>query len=99
MPQVYDAPTGYRDAQLLVATSVANLREQTPPSFAGASAGTQTYAIAIVLGGASAFAANAAVYAWDATSAAADNNSTVIRPNNAQVGGNPGRWRMLGGTL
>lgn len=89
----------YQEQKLLVVTSLANLRQQLPPSFTGAVAATQQYPIALALGGASPFAGGAAFYAWDSESALADNNSTVIAPSNAQVGGNPGRWRMLGATL
>ena len=101
MPQVYSNPTSFKCADPYFCESIAQLRQQTPPTYVGNAlfTGQNTYPIAIVGGGASPFAGNAAVYAWDATSALADNNSTVIRPDNAQVGGNPGRWRMLGGTL
>lgn len=96
--QTHTLPT-YQEQKILVAISLANLRQQLPPSFKGATAGDQNYPIALALGGAAPFAGNAAFYVWDAASVAADNNSTVIVPDNAQVGGNPGRWRMLGGTL
>lgn len=92
-------PNTFQEQKVLVVTSLANLREQLPPTFGGATALDQDYPIALALGGASPFAGGAAFYAWDAASALADNNSTVIVPNNAQVGGNPGRWRMLGSTL
>lgn len=99
MPQVYSAPTTFKEAAPYVCESIAQLRQQLPPTFTGATAGPTTYPIVFLLGGATPFGGNAAIYAWDPTSAAADNNSTVIKPDNAQVGGNPGRWRMLGGVL
>lgn len=93
-------PNTFQEQKILVVTSLANLREQLPPTFTGSTVPTeQDYPIALALGGASPFAGGAAFYAWDATSALADNNSTVIKPDSAQVGGNPGRWRMLGSTL
>lgn len=100
--QVYTNPSGYKEAKITVATSLANLREQTAPSHVGNALGstaTQTYSICLVLGSAGTIGTNAAWYVWDATSALADNNSTVIRPNSPQVGGNPGRWLMIGATL
>lgn len=97
--QIYSSPDEYRDASVKVATSLAQLRAQVPPSYAGASAGTQTYSICLVLGSAGTIGTNAAWYVWDATSALADNNSTVIKPTSPQVGGNPGRWVIIGGTL
>lgn len=96
--QTHTLPT-YQEQKLLVVTSLANLRQQAPPSFTGATAGDQDYPIALALGSAAPFTGGAAFYAWDAASALADNNSTVIKPDNAQVGGNPGRWVILGGTL
>lgn len=98
--QTHTLPT-YQEQKLLVVTSLANLRAQLPPTFLGATAtaADQDYPIALALGSAAPFTGGAAFYAWDATSALADNNSTVIKPDNAQVGGNPGRWVILGGTL
>lgn len=96
--QTHTLPT-YQEQKVLVVTSLANLRLQSPPSFTGAVAATQNYPIALALGSATAFGGGAAWYAWDSESALADNNSTVIKPDGAQVGGNPGRWRLLGGTL
>lgn len=99
--QVYDTPT-YFDAKIMVVTSLANLRLQTPPSFVGNNLGStaaQTYSICLVLGSAGTIGTNAAWYVWDATSALADNNSSVIKPASPQVGGNPGRWVIVGGTL
>lgn len=101
MPQIYDTPT-YGEVRMLVATSIANLRAQTAPTAVGnALAGTDkvTYPICLVLGSAGAIGTNAAFYVWDATSALADNNSTVIKPTSPQVGGNPGRWVIIGSTL
>jgi hypothetical protein len=98
--QVRTNPDIYYDARILVVTSLANLRQVPPPSAVGNTLATQQYySIAIVLGSASAFGGNPGIYAWDAQSALADNNSTVIKPDSPQVGGNPGRWRILGGTL
>lgn len=96
--QTYDVPT-YKDARILVATSLANLRLQNAPSFGGATAKDQTYSICLVLGSAGTIGTNAAWYVWDATSALADNNSTVVKPASPQVGGNPGRWVIIGSTL
>lgn len=96
--QTHTLPT-YQEQKLLVVTSLANLRQQLPPSFKGTGAADQNYPIALALGSASPFTGGAAFYAWDAASALADNNSTVIKPDNAQVGGNPGRWVILGSTL
>jgi hypothetical protein len=96
--QTHTLPT-YQEQKVLVVTSLANLRQQLPPSYTGAVPATQNYPIALALGGASPFSGGAAFYAWDSESALADNNSTVIKPDNAQVGGQPGRWRMLGGAL
>jgi len=89
----------YQEQKWLIVTSLANLRAQLPPSFKGATAADQQYPVALALGSAAPFTGGAAIYAWDATSALADNNSTVIKPDNAQVGGNPGRWVILGSTL
>lgn len=97
--QIYESPVQYVDSKIRVATSIAQLRAQVPPSFSGASAGTQTYSIALVVGSAGVIGTNAAFYVWDATSALADNNSTVISPTGWQVGGNPGRWVIIGATL
>lgn len=100
--QVYANPTQYADTKIRVATSFAELRAQTPPSFVGNNLGstaTQTYSICLVLGSAGAIGTNAAFYVWDATSALVDNNSTVIKPSSPQVGGNPGRWVIIGSTL
>lgn len=97
--QTHILPDRFQEQKLLVVTSLANLREQIPPTFTGAIAADQDYPVALALGSATPFGGGAAFYVWDAASALADNNSTVIVPNNAQVGGNPGRWRMLGGTL
>ena len=99
--QVYDTPS-YFDTRIMVVTSLANLRLQTPPSHVGNALGataTQTYSLCLVLGSAGAIGTNAAWYVWDATSALADNNSTVIKPTTPQVGGNPGRWVIIGGTM
>lgn len=97
--QIYTSPDEYRDANIKVATSIAQLRAQPPPSYTGALAGPQTYPIALVLGSAGVIGTNAAWYVWDATSALADNNSSVIRPAGPSVGGNPGRWVIIGATL
>lgn len=100
--QVYVNPDEYRDASVKVATSLAQLRAQVPPSYVGNALGstaTQTYTLCLVLGSAGTIGANAAWYVWDATSALADNNSTVIKPTVPQVGGNPGRWVIIGATL
>lgn len=100
--QIYSNPDEYRDASVKVATSLAQLRAQTPPSFVGNNLGStaaQTYTLCLVLGSAGTIGTNAAWYVWDATSALADNNSTVIKPTSPQVGGNPGRWVIIGGTL
>lgn len=100
--QRFTNPDGWGDTIILTATSLANLRLQTPPSHAGNVLGStvqQNYALCIVLGSAGVIGTGAAWYVWDAASALADNNSTVIKPDSPQVGGNPGRWRMLGGTL
>jgi hypothetical protein len=93
-------PDTHQDTKILVVASLANLREQAPPSAVGNTTTTKTsYPVALALGSVTAFGGNAALYAWDATSALADNNSTVIKPNDYIVGGNPGRWRMVGATL
>lgn len=100
--KVYENPDGYRDATVTVATSLANLRLQTPPSHVGNNLGStapQTYSLCLVLGAAGVIGTNAAWFVWDASSALADNNSTVIKPSGPQVGGNPGRWVIVGGTL
>lgn len=98
--QTHVNPDKYQDQKILVVPSLANLRAQDPPTYVGnTTTSQQTYSVAIVLGSASAFGGNPGIYAWDASSAAADNNSTVIKPDSPQVGGNPGRWRILGGTL
>lgn len=98
--QRFTNPDGYADARITVATSLANLRLQTAPSHVGNALATQqTYSICLVLGAAGTIGTNAAWYVWDATSALADNNSTVIKPSSPQVGGNPGRWVIVGGTL
>ena len=97
--QIYESPVQYMDPAIRVATSIAQLRAQVPPSFSGATAGVQTYSLALVLGSAGTIGTNAAWYVWDATSALADNNSTVISPTGFQVGGNPGRWVIIGATL
>lgn len=95
-------PDKAQEQKVLVVTSLANLRQQEPPTHVGNAlieASDHTYSLALALGSATAFGGGAAWYAWDAASALADNNSTVIKPDAYQVGGNPGRWRMLGGTL
>ncbi len=98
--QVYTNPTEYKDASLKVATSIAELRASQAPSAVGnALATVQTYSICLVLGSAGTIGTNAAFYVWDATSALADNNSTVIKPSTPQVGGNPGRWVIIGSTI
>lgn len=101
MPKVYENPNGWRDAQIMVADTVANLRLQTPPTYVGNTvyAGIPTYPLAFVLGAAAAFDGTTAIYAWDPASGAADNGTTVIAPAGPQVGGNPGRWRRLGAAL
>jgi hypothetical protein len=98
--QTHLNPDRFQDTKVLLCTSLVNLRQQTPPKHVGNTTTTETsHAIALVLGSVTAFGGNAAWYAWDSTSGAADNNSTVIKPDSPQVGGNPGRWRMVGGTL
>lgn len=100
--QRFTNPDGYADAKISVATSLANLRAQPAPSHVGNALGATapvTYSLCLVLGSAGTIGTNAAIYVWDSTSAVADNNSTVIKPDSPQVGGNPGRWRMVGGTL
>jgi hypothetical protein len=95
-------PDSYGDATITVATSLAALRLMTPPSHVGNAAGSTapvTYSICVLLGAAGTIGTNAGIYVWDSTSALADNNSTVIKPASPQVGGNPGRWVLLGGTL
>lgn len=98
----YENPDGWGDTIILTATSLANLRLQTAPSHVGNALGSttqQNYALCLVLGAAGTIGTGAAWYVWDATSALADNNSTVIKPTSPQVGGNPGRWVIVGGTL
>jgi len=98
--QRFTNPDVYGDTIISVATSLAALRQQTAPSHVGNALATQqTYSLCLVLGAAGTIGTNAAWYVWDATSALADNNSTVIKPTSPQVGGNPGRWIMVGGTL
>lgn len=98
--QTHVNPDKYQDQKILVVTSLANLRAQDPPSHVGnTTTSQQYYSIALVLGSVTPFGGAAAFYAWDSQSGAADNNSTVIKPDSPQVGGNPGRWRILGGTL
>jgi hypothetical protein len=100
--QKYLNPDGWSDAVIKVATSLANLRLQTAPSAVGNALGSTapvTYSLCLVLGSAGTIGTNAAWYVWDSTSALADNNSTVIKPASPQVGGNPGRWVIVGSTL
>lgn len=100
--QRYTNPDGYADAQVTVATSLANLRLQVPPSYVGNNLGStapQTYSLCLVLGAAGVIGTGAAWFVWDAASALADNNSTVVKPSSPHVGGNPGRWVIVGGTL
>lgn len=100
--QRFTNPDQYGDTVITVATSLAALRNQTAPSHVGnqlGSTATQTYSICLVLGSAGTIGTNAAWYVWDASSALADNNSTVIKPTSPQVGGNPGRWVIIGATL
>lgn len=100
--QRFTNPDVYADARITVATSLANLRQQPAPSHVGNQLGSTapvTYSICLVLGSAGVIGTNAAWYVWDSASALADNNSTVIKPNSPQVGGNPGRWVIVGGTL
>jgi len=100
--QRYTNPDSYADARITVATSLANLRLQPAPSHVGNALGSTapvTYSICLVLGAAGTIGTNAAWYVWDSTSALADNNSTVVKPSSPQVGGNPGRWVIVGGTL
>lgn len=100
--QKYMNPDGWGDTVVTVATSLANLRLQPAPTAVGNALGSTapvTYSLCLVLGAAGAIGTNAAWYVWDSTSALADNNSTVIKPASPQVGGNPGRWVIVGGTL
>jgi hypothetical protein len=94
-------PDTFADPKIILATTVVNLRAQAAPTAVGNTvfAGSQSYSIAILLGSAAAFDGTAAVYAWDASSALADNGTTVIKPDLPQAGGNPGRWRRLGSNL
>lgn len=99
--KIYENPDEYADTRIKVATSLAQLRAQTAPSNVGNALGStavQTYSICLVLGSAGTIGTNAAWYVWDASSALADNNSTVIKPA-ATIGGNPGRWVIIGATL
>ncbi len=95
MPQVYSSPTLFKEASPYVCESIAQLRQQLPPTFTGATAGPTTYPVVFLLGGATPFGGERKASAHRVC----DNNSTVIKPDNAQVGGNPGRWRMLGTPL
>ncbi len=101
MPQQYTNPDSWVDARIIVATTLANLRLQTPPTYVGNTvfSGTQPYAIAIAIGATTALDGTAAIYAWNASSSSADNGTTVIAPSGPQVGGNPGRWIRLGSAL
>lgn len=100
--QRYLNPDSFAEARITVATSIANLRLQPAPTHVGNALGSTaqvTYSICLVLGSAGTIGTNAGWYVWDSTSALADNNSTVIKPATPQVGGNPGRWVIIGQTL
>lgn len=93
--QTHLNPDRFQEQKWGVATSIANLRSIEPPTYNAGTASSQTYSVILLLGSVSPFAGNAGVYVWDAASVAADNNSTIIKPDGYQVGGNPGRWRGI----
>lgn len=53
---------------------------------------TQGTALAILLGSSAAFDQALKLYAWDAASTSAGNDTTIVQPT-AITGGNAGRWR------
>lgn len=88
--QVRTNPDSFKDPSVYVCTSIANLREQEPPT--AGNAARATYTLAIVIGQTSPFDGTSAIYVWNASSGAADDGAATIKPNSPQVGGQPGRW-------
>lgn len=74
--------------QTVAVTTHAQLRAQL-----GSNDGVSLPRAVIVAGDAIAFDGGQGVYAWDAASTLADNNTTVIQPTKQLIG--PGRWRKV----
>lgn len=86
MPQRFTDPDRFENPSVIVCPTLANLRLQD------GSARVADYQFALMLGNTSAFDGTTRAYAWNASSAAADDGDATVKPTD--VTGN-GRWIKL----